>query len=115
MPAVEGASGRPECFLSAGRRGNASFYLTFTLNPALTSFVLHPKLSLVLLQYDFRVAFLSPARGKFEESFSKNVKGAHLAGYFLGVFFDAGTSAVLGGFSAKLTFRLWPVKISGKS
>ena len=43
-------------------RGNASFYLTFTLNPALTSFVLHPKLSLVLLQYDFRVAFLSPRR-----------------------------------------------------
>jgi len=52
------------CFLTAQaallRRGNASFYLTFTLNPALTSFVLHPKLSLVLLQYDFRVAFLSP-------------------------------------------------------
>ena len=62
------------CFLTAQaallRRGNASFYLTFTLNPALTSFVLHPKLSLVLLQYDFRVAFLSPRRRKFEESFS---------------------------------------------
>ena len=46
----------------------------------------------------------------------QNVKvGTHLAGYFLGFFFDAGTSAFLGGFSAKLTFRLWPVRISGKS
>ena len=83
----------------------------------LTSFVLHPKLSLVLLQYDFRVAFLSPVK-KIEESFDTNAEchgHAHLADYFFGFFFDAGTSAFLGGFSAKLTFRLWPVKISGKS
>ena len=43
--------------LSLASLGNASFYL----HTQLTSFVLHPKLSLVLLQYDFRVAFLSPA------------------------------------------------------
>ena len=46
----------------------------------------------------------------------QNVKVCtHLAGYFLGFFFDAGTSAFLGGFSTKLAFRLWPVRISGKS